>query len=100
MKQVTNNLFSDCDKAVDTVPLPSSTTCSISSSCTAVDCCTNIDEFTGGMAVRTYVDLDPCAFTLTVGIEEINFTKSLIDYNWSKYSNEFNFYSLPICHRE
>ncbi|KAL5013968.1 hypothetical protein ScPMuIL_008238, partial [Solemya velum] len=78
---------SDCDKAVDTVPLPSSTTCSISSSCTAVDCCTNIDEFTGGMAVRTYVDLDPCAFTLTVGIEEINFTKSLIDYNWDTTEN-------------
>ncbi|KAL5015119.1 hypothetical protein ScPMuIL_009389 [Solemya velum] len=67
-----------CNKSVSTAPLPSSTTCVIPDSCTAVDCCTNIDRFTGGMAVRTYVEIDPCAFTLKIGIENIYFIKSLV----------------------
>ncbi|XP_063420822.1 uncharacterized protein LOC134706043 [Mytilus trossulus] len=60
--------------------LPDSMACSLSDKCTSVDCCVDIKLL--GRSFHIYLDIDPCYYRLTVGIERMKFNRSLLDYSW------------------
>ncbi|CAG2247494.1 unnamed protein product [Mytilus edulis] len=63
-----------------TYSLPDNMVCSLSDTCTSVDCCVDIKLL--GRSFHIYLDIDPCHYMLTVGIERMRFNKSLLDYSW------------------
>ncbi|VDI43603.1 Hypothetical predicted protein [Mytilus galloprovincialis] len=56
--------------------------CHITESCTGIDCCANIPFF--GLTVRPFFVLDPCDYKISYGINTVNVTKSLFNYEWGK----------------
>lgn len=70
-----------CPDLTDTLPtLPTSIICSLSDTCTGVDCCVDVELL--GRSIHTYVDIDPCYYRMTVGLERMEFNTSLVDYTW------------------
>lgn len=76
-------LFSDCTLGVSPAVLDGNIVCIIGSKCTEVDCCVQDDETM--MDFNTYLRLDPCEFTLQVGIEKFNFIVPLVDFNFGMF---------------
>ncbi|KAL5015120.1 hypothetical protein ScPMuIL_009390 [Solemya velum] len=72
----------DCLQEVKVPPLYDPITCVLSTSCTGVDCCVDIDVL--GKAINTFVDLDACAYTMDIGIEKLKFRTSLLGYKWGE----------------
>jgi len=72
----------DCPSKVDTPDLPATMGCHIGSSCTAIDCCTHVDTLQRD--IHTFLSLEPCHFTLAVGIEKLHSTLTLFDYKWGE----------------
>ncbi|KAL3873866.1 hypothetical protein ACJMK2_036950, partial [Sinanodonta woodiana] len=72
------------DCVIDQHPasLPEFMVCHIPRSCTGVECCTFVN--TVGMTFRTFLHLDPCTYRLSIGIEELQFNISLLNYDWGK----------------
>ena len=64
------------------VSLGSAMSCHIPGHCTAVDCCVDVDFIT--RSIRAFVDLDACSYTLSVGVERLQFTRLLFDYEWGE----------------
>ncbi|XP_071145134.1 uncharacterized protein [Mytilus edulis] len=62
------------------LPLPDNIVCSLSDTCTSVDCCMNVELL--DKSFHIYLDIDPCYHRLTVGIEQMQFNRSLQDYSW------------------
>ncbi|VDI13107.1 Hypothetical predicted protein, partial [Mytilus galloprovincialis] len=62
------------------LPLPDNMVCSLSDTCTCVDCCMNVELL--DKSLHIYLDIDPCYHRLTVGIEQMQFNRSLQDYSW------------------
>ncbi|XP_052081234.1 uncharacterized protein LOC127719258 [Mytilus californianus] len=60
--------------------LPDNMVCSLSDTCTSVECCVDIKLL--GRSFHIYLDIDPCHYRLTVGIERMKFNRSLLDYSW------------------
>ncbi|XP_076086926.1 uncharacterized protein LOC143057501 [Mytilus galloprovincialis] len=73
--------FSACPHKVSLVlPLPDNIVCSLSETCTSVDCCMDVELL--NKSFHIYLDIDPCYHRLTVGIEQMQFNRSLQDYSW------------------
>ncbi|CAG2253142.1 unnamed protein product [Mytilus edulis] len=62
------------------LPLPDNIVCSLSETCTSVDCCMDVELL--NKSFHIYLDIDPCYHRLTVGIEQMQFNRSLQDYSW------------------
>ncbi|XP_071145140.1 uncharacterized protein [Mytilus edulis] len=62
------------------LPLPDTIVCSLSDTCTSVDCCMDVERL--DKSFHIYLDIDPCYHRLTVGIEQMQFNRSLQDYSW------------------
>ncbi|KAK3612511.1 hypothetical protein CHS0354_024482 [Potamilus streckersoni] len=62
--------------------LPNAMDCHISEHCTGIDCCVDVDKI--GLAFRVYLDIDTCNYRVTGGLEKLNTSISLIDYDWGK----------------
>ncbi|VDI01394.1 Hypothetical predicted protein [Mytilus galloprovincialis] len=81
---LTNGRFNnECDEFADSVTLPSSVSCSIgafSSGCSNILCCTQVDFVSRGIENNIFVD--PCNYELTIRIETMTVTISLLDYQW------------------
>ena len=50
-------------------------TCYVPSQCTAVDCCLDVPAL--DMSFHTYLSIDPCQYTLYIGIDKYSFKVSL-----------------------
>ncbi|XP_076086791.1 uncharacterized protein LOC143057371 [Mytilus galloprovincialis] len=74
------------NECIKSVNLPSITTttdrtrCLMRTSCTAVDCCTDVDFIP--KSFKTYLHIDPCRQELVVGIEKYMRNISLSTYKW------------------
>ena len=74
-------LFSDsCEFSVDFPSLPSYMSCQLSSSCTQVSCCMNVSSI--GRSFEMKLNIDPCTYSLTVGIENFDNKELLFDFDW------------------
>lgn len=62
--------------------ISSHASCYIPDTCTALDCCIEVDRIK--RQLRTYIDIDTCNYKLTVGIEKLYLEYSLVDYQWGK----------------
>ena len=82
-------LPSDCSLDVPTDTLDSTTTCVVKETCSAVDCCTDVDFL--NRPFHTYLYLDPCDLTFTIGIENFVFNASLTS------DPDFEFGRYPVC---
>ncbi|CAG2204548.1 unnamed protein product [Mytilus edulis] len=60
--------------------LPDNIVCSLFDTCTSVDCCMDVELL--NKSFHIYLDIDPCYHRLTVGIEQMQFNRSLQDYSW------------------
>jgi hypothetical protein len=79
------SLPSECILDVATTPLPpGEVSCLIPAPCTEVHCCVGVASVDASFS--TYLLLDPCDNTLTVGIEKLNYSLSLHSYNSGKWS--------------
>ena len=78
-------IIAECEDFTDILTLPSSVSCSIgafSSGCSNILCCTKMDFISRGIQTRVF--LDPCDYKLTLSIETMNVTTSLLDYTWGR----------------
>ncbi|XP_052083593.1 uncharacterized protein LOC127720891 [Mytilus californianus] len=79
----TDGWRTDCPQEMRNLPsLLSNMNCYIDQSCTAVQCCIDVNEL--GKSLEIGVKIDPCDFRLTVRIEKLSFDVTLYDYVWEK----------------
>ncbi|CAG2204544.1 unnamed protein product [Mytilus edulis] len=85
------SMSDNCSQEIRNLPsLGSNMNCYIDQSCTAVQCCIDVNEL--GQSIEIGVEIDPCDFMLTVRIEKLNFDVTLYDYIWDCAMNS----SLPM----
>ena len=75
------------------IALDSSTTGSVAETCTDIDFCTDVDFL--GRPFHTYIYLDPCNNTGTIGIERFNLHLNLSDA--SLFSKILLYTVIYIC---
>ncbi|XP_053400990.1 uncharacterized protein LOC123541000 [Mercenaria mercenaria] len=56
--------------------------CTLLAKCTSASCCIPIPLI--GRNVKVNLDVDPCALTMNVGVERLNYSLSLIDYEFGR----------------
>ncbi|KAK3609657.1 hypothetical protein CHS0354_035942 [Potamilus streckersoni] len=92
-----------CALSVDVPALMNITSCYLHDTCTGVSCCVEVKEL-GGRTITMELELLPCQKRFQFGIEQLKFSKTLIDYNWGTqekfYLNgifrlDYNFQELP-----
>ncbi|XP_052083606.1 uncharacterized protein LOC127720906 [Mytilus californianus] len=77
----TDGWNSTCPHSINTVTsLPDNIVCSLSDTCTSVDCCMDVEVLDKSFHIS--LDIDPCYHRLTVGIEKMQFNRSLQDCSW------------------
>jgi hypothetical protein len=77
----------ECQGDVILPDLASGVVCYIPETCTGVSCC--IEDPFINKTFNAYVFLDPCNFTMTVGIERLSFLLTLYGYVWGIAINNF-----------
>lgn len=80
-------LITECPVTTVIPSLQNGMSCRLLSSCTAVDCCLDVDII--GHSINAVLTLDPCDQRLTIGIENLMFNVSLYDFDWGKFSVYF-----------
>ncbi|VDI03913.1 Hypothetical predicted protein, partial [Mytilus galloprovincialis] len=73
--------INECNQSM--AALPNNTEpvgCHISDTCNAIDCCITLEKI--GRSFKTFINIEPCLFKLTVAIEQLQFSKLLFDYEW------------------
>ncbi|VDI06314.1 Hypothetical predicted protein [Mytilus galloprovincialis] len=71
-----------CPVITGTPALPSTVSCSVASTCSAIDCCMDVKFI--GQTINTKISLDPCKYELELKIEALQITKSLLNYKWGE----------------
>ena len=71
--------FVECNSEIEVLPLPTDTSCHITN-CTMIECCFPADILQRN--VHAFINTDSCKYTLTVGIEKLQFTVDLFAYNF------------------
>ena len=56
--------------------------CHFMETCTGIECCVDIPYL--GLTLKPFFLLNPCEYTLSYGINTINHTFSLFDYEWGE----------------
>ena len=75
--------ISECNSSVDIpINLPAGISCYLSDTCTGIDCCIQVDKL--GLSVNTYVVLDACHNTFTVGVENYKHTTTMLDIDYGE----------------
>ncbi|XP_063447896.1 uncharacterized protein LOC134727443 [Mytilus trossulus] len=74
--------FTDCTLIVSPSVLDGDIVCLIGSECSEVSCCINDPETMSD--VNIYLKLDPCQFTLLIGVEKYSFEVSLLDFDFER----------------
>ncbi|VDI43606.1 Hypothetical predicted protein [Mytilus galloprovincialis] len=83
-----NGWKKSCPLDVSLTPLPSPVSCMISSHCTAVDCCIDVDFL--DRSCNAFLDVNTCTNAMTVGLEKLVLGPiSLLDYQFGK-TEHFN----------
>jgi hypothetical protein len=59
-----------------------SMSCYLSETCTAIDCCIDVEQI--GRSVNVYINLDACNYRLTAGIEKVTFDIPLLQYQFGQ----------------
>ncbi|KAK3609660.1 hypothetical protein CHS0354_035945 [Potamilus streckersoni] len=62
--------------------LPSGVVCSVSETCTHIDCCVTVDALK--LSMHTYLNLDFCNFEISYGIEKLTGLQKIFSYNWGQ----------------
>ncbi|XP_072033124.1 uncharacterized protein [Amphiura filiformis] len=58
--------------------------CSVDERCLGIECCVSLDFKITSLMLKTWLILDPCNFTLSVGFENAMFNLTLFTYKWGK----------------
>jgi hypothetical protein len=72
--------FIACPSDLVLPALDESVSCHIPEHCTGVECCVDVDLV--GRSFHAYVVIDPCQYTLSIGIENLAVNLTLLDYEW------------------
>ncbi|KAJ8320500.1 LOW QUALITY PROTEIN: hypothetical protein KUTeg_002087 [Tegillarca granosa] len=86
-----SEIENNCPLTVNTPSLPSNMSCTLSNKCTDVNCCFDVERL--DTSWNAYVDIDPCKFKMTIGIERKSYVIELFDYKWGTWDN-FVIYNL------
>ncbi|XP_071150838.1 uncharacterized protein [Mytilus edulis] len=62
--------------------LPGNMACHFKDTCTGIECCIEIPGL--GLTLHPFIIIDPCEYTLNYGLNTINETIQLINYEWGK----------------
>lgn len=79
----------ECSAVLQLPSLPSNAHCVIKDTCTSVDCCIEVEAVKRSFLLQ--LKLDSCNYSLTVGIEKLQYKTSLISYQFGKF-HEINCY--------
>ncbi|XP_052090897.1 uncharacterized protein LOC127727822 [Mytilus californianus] len=73
----------ECPKGSLGMPaLPDQMSCHYTSTCTGIECCVTIPDL--DLTLHPFIFIDPCEYTINYGINTINKTIKLINYEWGK----------------
>ena len=86
--------FSACAEQLVLPVLPDDTVCSVPSHCTAVDCCVEFPFINRNLNFK--VDLNTCDYTLTISIENVEFTRMTFRTVWGKWKKNTNNFARKI----
>ncbi|XP_063447892.1 uncharacterized protein LOC134727440 [Mytilus trossulus] len=75
-------LNDECGKLEDSITLPADVSLNIQSDCTSVTMCSNIGYI--DKKIQSKVKIDPCTYEITLGIETMDATVSLLHFQWGK----------------
>jgi hypothetical protein len=65
--------------------LPDYMSCHYEDTCTGIECCIEISGL--GLTLHPFLLIDPCEYSLSYGVNTINRTIQLINYEWGLYCN-------------
>ena len=65
--------------------LPDYMSCHYKDTCTGIECCIEISGL--GLTLHPFLLIDPCEYSLSYGVNTINRTIQLINYEWGLYFN-------------
>ena len=71
-----------CGKSLTLLPLTSDLSCNVLASCTGVQCCAT--SSTLQRTFEIYINIDPCAKSLSIQIEQLFYNHTLVDFQWGK----------------
>lgn len=77
-----SNVFAECGNIEGTISLPTEVSANIKSDCTTVMFCANMGYISRN--IQGTIKLDPCSYEITVGLESMEATESLLVFNWGK----------------
>ena len=73
-----------CSVPLNLPDLPDTVSCSVSKTCTGVTCCVYSEEV--GRNFQVSVEIDTCARTITVELEQVKFEIPFEEYLWGRSS--------------
>ena len=71
------------ESAINLPDLPASVSCTVTERCTSVECCIKSDRLQRNF--HTVLNIDPCHYNMTVGIDRLRFNVNILDKPWGKY---------------
>ena len=63
---------------------PELLSCHFNSHCTSLQCCLNLDLKVAQLSSKAWFELDPCDYTVSIGLDSWYFNASLFSYQWGK----------------
>ncbi|CAC5409208.1 unnamed protein product [Mytilus coruscus] len=73
---------SECTSSYLTLTLPSSVSCVIPPSCSALSCCMDFQLIS--RAIMYEIHIDPCTYTMSLTLEKLHVKISLLKYTWGE----------------
>ena len=58
--------------------------CEINDLCLGVQCCVGLDFKITQLMLKTWIIIDPCNLTFSIGFENMSFNQTLLSYTWGK----------------
>ncbi|XP_076085322.1 uncharacterized protein LOC143056122 [Mytilus galloprovincialis] len=78
----TDRLNDQCGKLEDSITLPADVSLNIQSDCTSFTMCSDIGFI--DKKIQSTLKLNPCSYEITLGIETMQTTMSLLQFHWGK----------------
>ncbi|XP_052071170.1 uncharacterized protein LOC127709608 [Mytilus californianus] len=78
----TNPFVNECTSSYLTLSLPSSVSCVIPPSCSALSCCMDVKLISHAIMSKIYID--PCTYTMSLTLEKLHVKISLLKYTWGE----------------
>ena len=80
--------FAACPAVSEVPHIPNVIKCSIDDRCLGIHCCVDVDFQIAQLMLKTWLVIDPCDFTFSIGFENLSFNLSLFEYEWGKTESE------------